>query len=84
MPKVKPGKSSHLRQIVSEFGDEVFSTDGIVLFCKMCETNVSAERRFTVQQHVSRDKHIRAVQLASKKKSTQLLLQQCRPIRKRK
>ena len=76
MPKVKPGKSSHLRQIVSEFGDEVFSADGIVLFCKMCETNISAERRFTVQQHVSRDKHIRAVQLASKKKSTQLLLQQ--------
>jgi hypothetical protein len=29
-----------------------------------------------MQQHVGRDKHIRAVQLASKKKSTQRLLQQ--------
>ncbi|KAJ4430186.1 hypothetical protein ANN_22396 [Periplaneta americana] len=40
------------------------------------QRNVSAERKFTVQQHVGREKHIRAVQLASKEKSTQLLLQQ--------
>jgi len=46
-----------------------------MLFCKMCETKVAAERKFTVQQHVGREKHIRAMQLASKKKSTQLLLQ---------
>ncbi|KAJ4436596.1 hypothetical protein ANN_16629 [Periplaneta americana] len=61
---------------ISEFGDDVFSTDGAVLFCKLCETKISAKRKFTVQQHVGRDKHIRAVQFASKKKSTQPLLQQ--------
>ena len=42
----------------------------------MCEIKVAAERKFTVVQHVGREKHIRAVQLASKKKSTQLLLQE--------
>jgi hypothetical protein len=42
----------------------------------MCETKVAAERKFTVQQHVGCEKHIRAMQLASKKKSTQLSLQE--------
>ena len=42
----------------------------------MCEIKVAAERKLTVQQHVSREKHIQAMQLASKKKSTQLLLQE--------
>jgi hypothetical protein len=28
MPKAKPSKSCHLKQIVAEFGDDVFSTDG--------------------------------------------------------
>ena len=46
-----------------------------MLFCKMCGTKVAAERKFTVQQHVGREKHIRAMELASKKKSKQLLLQ---------
>jgi len=41
----------------------------------VCETKVT-ERKFTVQQHVGREKHIRAVQLASMKKSIQLLLQE--------
>ena len=42
----------------------------------MCETKVLAERKFTVQQHLGREKYIRAMQLSSKKKSTQLLLQE--------
>ena len=47
-----------------------------MLFCKMCETKVTADGRFTLQQHVGRDKRIRALQLISQKKSTQLLLQE--------
>ena len=43
----------------------------------MCDTKVAAENRFTVQQHIGRDKHIRAVQISNKKKSVQMLLQQC-------
>ena len=55
--------------------------DGIILFCKMCKTKVAAERKFTVQQHVGHEKHIRAMQLTSKKKSTQLLLQETASMR---
>ena len=50
--------------------------DGKILFCKMCETKIGSEKKFTVQQHVGREKHIRAMQLTSKKKSTHVLLQQ--------
>lgn len=75
MPKIKPSKPCHLRKIVSEFGENVFSTDGIILFCKLCETKVSADKRFTVIQHIGRDKHKRAAELAKKKREgSQLLL----------
>lgn len=77
MPKIKPSKSCHLRKFISEFGENVFSTDGEILFCKLCETKVAAEKRFTVVQHIGRDKHIRAAKLAeSKKQASQLLLGQ--------
>jgi hypothetical protein len=35
----------------------VFSTDGQILFCKICEVKVAAGKKFTITQHVSRDKH---------------------------
>ena len=76
MPKSKPSTSCHLKAIVSEFGDDIFSTDDKILFCKVCETKEAAEKKFTVQQHVGREKHKRAMQLASKKKYTQRLLQE--------
>ena len=76
MPKSKPSISCHLKAIVSEFGGDIFSTDGKILFCKMCKRKVATERKFTVQQHVGDEKHIQAMQLASKKKSTKLLLQE--------
>jgi hypothetical protein len=73
MPKSKPSTSCHLKAIVPEFGDDVFPTVGKILFNKMCKTKVAAKRKFTVQQHMGREKHIRAMQLATKK-NTQLLL----------
>jgi len=76
MPKSKPSTLCHLKAIVSEFGDDSFSTDRKIIFCNTCETKVEAKRKFTVQQHVGRKTHIRAMQLASNKKSTQLLLQE--------
>ena len=60
---------------VSEFGEKIFATDGEILFCKVCEIQVSADKRFTVQQHIGRDKHVRAIQNANKKTS-QLLIGQ--------
>jgi hypothetical protein len=68
MPKAKSSKSCNLKQIVVEFGD-IFSTDGDILYCKMCDTKVAVEKRFIVQQHIGRNKHVRAMQISNKKKS---------------
>ena len=62
MPKVKTSTSAKLKQFVSEYGDTVFSSDGTILYCKICEVKVSAEKRFTVEQHVNREKHKRGLQ----------------------
>ena len=74
MPKVKQSRQSFLRQLVTEFGDSVFTTDGSVLFCKLYEVKVSAEKRFTVQQTIRREKHLKAIARAKERKTTQLLL----------
>lgn len=47
MPKVPS-----LKKYVTEFGENVFSTDGNILFCKICETKVNGNKRFTVIQHL--------------------------------
>nr|XP_042898781.1 serine protease filzig-like [Parasteatoda tepidariorum] len=40
MPKVKACTSKKLDSFVKEFGSDVFSTDGSILFCKACEKSV--------------------------------------------
>ena len=57
MPKVKCSDSVRLRGFVKEFGEKYFTTDGKILFCKLCEVKVTAEKRFTVQQHCNTAKH---------------------------
>jgi hypothetical protein len=42
---------------VKEFGDKYFTTDEIILFCKLCEVKVTAEKCFTVEQHCNTAKH---------------------------
>src|SRR5215469_3217291 len=56
MPKVKYFDSAKLRGFVKQFGEKYFSTDGIGLFCKLCEVKVTAGKRFTVQ-HCNTAKH---------------------------
>jgi hypothetical protein len=51
MPKVMCSDSVRLRGFVKEFGEKYFTTDGIILFCKLCEVKATAEKRFTVQKH---------------------------------
>lgn len=68
MPKVKSSCSFRLKSFVNEFGNDVFSTDDSVLYCKVCETKVGCERRFTVEQHLKTAKHIRT---ADRQKQTQ-------------
>jgi len=76
MPKAKSSVSSRLHSYVNEYGNNIFSSDGEVLFCKVCNVKVSALKRFTVEQHISREKHTRGVerQKESVKPKTQLLL----------
>jgi hypothetical protein len=42
MPKVKCSDSVRLGGFVKEFGEKYFTTDGIILFCKLCEVKVTA------------------------------------------
>ena len=57
MPKAKCSDSVRLCGFVKEFGEKYFPTDGIILFCKLCEVKVTAEKHFTVQQHCNAVKH---------------------------
>jgi hypothetical protein len=49
--------SVRLCGFVKEFDKKCFTTDGIILFCKLCEVKVTAEKRFTVQQPCNTVKH---------------------------
>lgn len=42
-----------LKKFVTEFEENIFSSEGSVLFYKLCETRVSAERRYIVTQHLT-------------------------------
>ncbi|KAL4113004.1 hypothetical protein QTP88_016713 [Uroleucon formosanum] len=76
MPKAKSSVSSRLHSYVNKYGNNNFSSDGEVLFCKVRNIKVSALKRFTLEQHISREKHTRGVkrQKESEKPKTQLLL----------
>ena len=57
MPKVSASSGSKLKEYVTLFGSEIFSTDGKVLLCKICEREVKADKKFLVVQHVMGAKH---------------------------
>lgn len=63
MPKYKVSDNTLLNSFVNHFGIEVFSTDGTVLFCKICEVKVAADKKFTFKQHILRNKHVNGVEL---------------------
>jgi len=50
-----------LSSFVEEFTEHIFSSDGKILFCKFCEVEVSATKRFLVTQHIKTAKHEHAV-----------------------
>ncbi|KAF0704481.1 CGG triplet repeat-binding protein 1-like, partial [Aphis craccivora] len=51
---------SSVCKYVAEFGENIFASDGGIIFCKVCEIKVNSAKRFTVTQHLKTDKHIRA------------------------
>lgn len=56
MPKLKQSLKSRLQAFADEF--PCMKTDGTVLYCKLCEHEVSPEKKFSVQQHMKGIKHI--------------------------
>jgi len=58
---------------VSEFGDDIFSSDGTVLYCKVCEVKVASEKKFTIEQHISRIKHKNGIERKHLKQSQSFL-----------
>ncbi|CAI6374650.1 unnamed protein product [Macrosiphum euphorbiae] len=62
MPKEKKTQISKLKSFILEFGDNVFSADGRVLFCKTCEIKVEYELRSSVIQHIQTVKHVKKTQ----------------------
>jgi hypothetical protein len=62
MPKQKSSQSSRMWLYISEFDADVFSTNGLVLYCKVSEVKVAADKKYTIQQHITRDKHLRSIQ----------------------
>ena len=60
MPKQKVSTASRLKQYVTQFGENLFSTDGAILFCKVCEVK----------------KHLRALGNVNKRNMSQLLLKE--------
>jgi len=67
MPKEKKTTSNRLQSYVTEFGTEIFSTDNKILFCKVCNTKVSSEKRFSITQHIAAKKHRKFVNALKKK-----------------
>lgn len=54
--------SARLNSFVAEFKN-IFSTDGVVLYCKICNKIVKAQTRFAVISHLAKRKHKNAISL---------------------
>jgi hypothetical protein len=74
MPKVKYN-SVKLKGFAQDTGEQYFGTDGEIIFCKLCEVKVAAEKCFTVQQHCSMTKHKNNLSRDSTKESRQHLFE---------
>lgn len=62
MPKIIKS-IARFRNFVKEFGEDIFSCDNAVLFCKVCGVKVSAEKKYNIQQHIARGKHIQQLNI---------------------
>lgn len=50
-----------LRYFVAEFGDDIFSIDTNVLFCKLWECKVNNDKKCNIMQYIKTEKHIKAI-----------------------
>jgi hypothetical protein len=56
IPKDKSSLSSRLRNYEHEFGENIFSTDGQIILCKLCGVKVSRYKRYTITQNIKTEK----------------------------
>jgi len=64
MLKVKTSKSNRLTKYIDKFGKEYYLQTVNYFFCKIYEIKVASQKKFTVVQHIYRDKQY----VADKKK----------------
>lgn len=56
MPKLKSSQKSRLQAFAKEF--PCMKTDGTVLFCKICQHEVSSDKKFSITQNMKGIKHV--------------------------
>jgi len=78
MPKEKTSSAFKLKQLVTDFGENIFSTDSKIFFCKVCEIKVASEKRFSIVQHINTEKH-KASLIRFQKNNERKNLQQLMP-----
>lgn len=54
---IKQSDSSKVKKYVTKFGKETFSTNKLILYCKICNIKVANDKNFYIQQHIGRNKH---------------------------
>lgn len=69
MPKTARTTSSVLRNLISSFGEDILSTDGSVLFCKICSKAINGKKKYFVDEHVKSAAHMNRVKSSSTKKA---------------
>ncbi|PSN39921.1 hypothetical protein C0J52_23342 [Blattella germanica] len=73
MPKLSVPLRSKLQNYVNTYGSDVFSTDGVVLACKICEQSVNYEKKYFISQHINTTKHKNALSKVVSKNKISLL-----------
>jgi len=61
--------SSSLRNYVREFEENIFSTNGQIILCKLCEVKVFHDKRYLFTQHIKIEKHLKSVNLLQNNKA---------------
>ncbi len=67
MPKVTKTKAKLNREYISDFGSEVFKTDGSVLRCIPCDSPVQTNQRSQVTQHLTTKMHAKNIGIQEKR-----------------
>lgn len=68
---MKTSNTTCVKNYISEYSENIFSLDGNILFCKICDVMVTCEKRFIVLQHHKIGKHISGIERCSQQQKIQ-------------